>query len=196
MPPADDAMDGVDASPALGAAVLIREATALDAHALATVHVESWRAAYRGIVDDEDLAALSIDRHRESNLAWFRGHEPSSFMRVAVDRDARVIGYAMAGPVRCPAPTTLGEIYALYLLPRAQRRGVGARLVRSMARGLDLRGMDALQIWALERNPARAFYERHGGRVVDASEARVGRRRLRLLAYRWDSLSAVGELFG
>jgi len=192
VPPTDDAMDDVDTSPRLAAAVLIREATALDAHALAAVHVESWRAAYRGIIDDDELAALSVDRQRESNLAWFRAHAPSRFMRVAVDENARVLGYAMAGPARCGAPTRLGEIYLLYLLPRAQRRGIGARLLRSMARGLDLRGMDALQVWALERNPARAFYERHGGRVVAARETRVGRQRLQLLAYRWDSLSAAG----
>jgi len=187
-------MEDLNATPRLACAALIREATALDAHALASVHVQSWRAAYRGIIDDEALAALSVERHRDANLAWFRDHAPSSFMRVAVDGQAHVVGYAMAGPARCAVPTTLGEIYLLYLLPRAQRQGIGSSLLRSMVRGLDLRGMGALQVWALERNPARAFYERHGGRVVEARETRVGRQRLRVVAYRWDSLAAVGAL--
>lgn len=178
----------------VASAILIREATALDAHALAAVHVSSWRAAYRGIIDDADLDALSVDRRRETNLAWFRNHSPSTFVRVAVDAQAKVIGYAMAGPARIGAPTTLGEIYVFYLLPDAQRQGVGSQLMRSMARGLDLRGMDALEVWALERNPARAFYERMGGRVADTRDTRVGRRQLREVAYRWDGLGALTRL--
>ncbi len=178
----------------VASAILIREATALDAQALAMVHVSSWRAAYRGIIDDADLDALSVDRRRESNLAWFRNHSPSTFVRVAVDAQAKVIGYAMAGPARIGAPTTLGEIYVFYLLPDAQRQGVGSRLMRSMARGLDLRGMDALVVWALERNPARAFYERMGGRVADARDTRVGRLQLREVAYRWDGLGALTRM--
>jgi len=174
-------------------AILIREATALDAHALACVHVASWRAAYRGIIDDEELDALSVDRRREANLAWFRDHSPSTFTRVAVDANAKLIGYATAGPARVGAPTMLGEIYVFYLMPDAQRQGIGSQLMRSMARGLDLRGMDALEVWALERNPARAFYERLGGRIAGTRDTRVGRRHLREVAYRWDTLGALAS---
>jgi hypothetical protein len=40
---------------------MIRSATPGDARAIATIHVEAWRAAYRGIVPDEYLDSLSID---------------------------------------------------------------------------------------------------------------------------------------
>ena len=39
----------------------IRAATRDDARAIAEVHVASWRAGYRGLVDDDFLAALSVD---------------------------------------------------------------------------------------------------------------------------------------
>lgn len=181
-------------TPAQAAAeILIREATALDAQALASVHVASWRAAYRGIIEDAYLDALSVDRRREANLAWFRDPSPSTFIRVAVDASAKVVGYAMGGPARTGAPTTLGEIYVLYLLPDAQRRGIGTQLMRSMARGLDLRGMETLEVWALEANPSRAFYTRLGGRLADTRDTRVGSRRLREVAYRWDGLAALSR---
>ncbi len=174
-----------------GPSILIREATALDAQALASVQVLSWRAAYCGIIDDDYLAGLSIDRRRESNLAWFRRHDPSHFIRVAVDASARVVGFGMGGPARSDRLGTLGEVYVLYLLPDAQRRKIGTQLMRSLARGLELRGMDSLVVSALELNPARAFYARLGGRVDGARESTVGRRRLRELVYRWDALHSL-----
>jgi hypothetical protein len=36
--------------------VEIRDATKADAHAIANVHVQSWRAAYRGLLSDDILA--------------------------------------------------------------------------------------------------------------------------------------------
>ena len=45
--------------------VELRDATAADAHALATVHVASWRAAYRGLMPDEVLAGLSVPEREQ-----------------------------------------------------------------------------------------------------------------------------------
>jgi GNAT superfamily N-acetyltransferase len=181
----------VTTSSQAASAILIREATAFDARALASVLVRSWRAAYRGIIDDDYLASLSVERRAQGFDRWFRDHPPSSFIRVAVDAQARPIGFAHGGCARGSVQGTLGEIYVFYLLPQAQRQGVGTQLMRSMARGLDLRGMDSLVIWALERNPARAFYDVLGGRVSDSRETPVGTRRLREVAYRWDDLRTL-----
>ena len=52
--------------------ILIREATAFDSTALARVHVASWRAAYRGIIDDDWLDALSVDAQAARWQRWFR----------------------------------------------------------------------------------------------------------------------------
>jgi hypothetical protein len=38
----------------------LRDATRADAHAIANVLVQSWRAAYRGLLPDDVLAGLSI----------------------------------------------------------------------------------------------------------------------------------------
>jgi len=173
------------------AGVLIREATALDAEAMARVQVRSWQAAYRGIIDDDYLDALSVERRRDANLAWFERHPPSSFTRVAVDPQANVIGFAVAGEARGRRLSTLGEVYVIYLLPDAQRRGIGTQMMRSVARGLDLCGMHALIVWSLQRNPARAFYEGLGGRAAQTRETLVGRQRLGEIAYRWDELDPL-----
>ena len=38
----------------------IRQATLADAHAIATIHVQSWQHAYADILPAEALAALSV----------------------------------------------------------------------------------------------------------------------------------------
>ncbi|HNH26830.1 MAG TPA: hypothetical protein PLR93_07410 [Anaerolineales bacterium] len=45
--------------------VTIRKAVLKDASAIATVHVAAWKEAYRGIVADEVLNNLSIQRRTE-----------------------------------------------------------------------------------------------------------------------------------
>jgi len=41
--------------------VMVRRATPADAAGIARVHVDAWRATYRGIVPDEHLDALSYE---------------------------------------------------------------------------------------------------------------------------------------
>ena len=98
--------------------MIVREATAADVQAVARVQIESWRAAYRGIIDDDTLHGLSIQDKQSYWLQWFLRNEPSRFMRIVVDDDASAVGFAVAGPARGREPLTdglplVGEIYVL-----------------------------------------------------------------------------------
>lgn len=169
---------------------LIREATAIDAESIARVRVASWRAAYRGIIDDAYLDALSVDAVRERYLRSFDPAPAAGFTRIAADDDGRVVGFATGGASRgASVPWRQGEVWMIYLLPQAQRNGLGTRLMRSMARGLDRRGLGSMVVWALSRNaPARGFYERLGGRAGAERTTTVGTQRLDEVAYVWSDL--------
>ena len=41
--------------------VTVRPATPVDVHAIATVHVRTWQAAYDGLIPAEALAGLDVD---------------------------------------------------------------------------------------------------------------------------------------
>ena len=49
--------------------MIIRPAGLADAFRIATIHVEAWQVAYRGILADEFLAALSVE---ERHVGWQR----------------------------------------------------------------------------------------------------------------------------
>lgn len=177
-------------------APLIREATAIDAESIARVRVASWRAAYRGLIDDAYLDALSVDAGRDRYLRHFDPAPTAGFSRIVADEDGRAVGFATAGVARgsreLPASPRQGEVWMIYLLPSAQGHGLGTRLMRSMARGLDRRGLGSMVVWALAGNlPARRFYQRLGGRLVAERITSVGAQRLGEVAYGWDELRTL-----
>ena len=144
-------------------AVVVRPAGVSDAPGLARVRIASWRAAYRRIVPAAVLDALDADaetaRWRTSlstpGQAWARAAFAGS--------PAGLGGFVVAGPARGDEVAGLGEIYAIYVDPEVQGRGIGRALMEAGVRGLAARGFAEAILWVFEANArARAFYERMG----------------------------------
>src|SRR3954463_1118605 len=95
----------------------VRPAVVDDAASIAVVQVESWQAAYRGLIPAAYLDALDVDQR---TAAWRRILGSSAWPQrgaLVLQRDDLVIGLVHFAPARGEdlAPTT-GEITALYLL--------------------------------------------------------------------------------
>lgn len=165
---------------------IIREAHESDALALATVGVDTWRAAYRGIVDDAYLDSLS---HEKSEQHWHRILAGTGcFTLVAEDESGLVAGFALSGAERDGDPVYEGELYALYVLKEHQGRGIGRALVKAVADRFRRDGIASMVIWVISANPSRGFYERLGGRVLGTKVIEIGGRQLEETAYGWDNL--------
>jgi L-amino acid N-acyltransferase YncA len=142
----------------------VRDATALDAAAIARVHVASWRATYRGIVPDAVLDRLSVERRE----AYWRetAADPAGPPVWVAEVAGQVVGFASAGPCRDEdMPAGTGELHAIYLAPQAWGRGLGRALLDHAVADLRARSLDPLVLWVLTGNRrARTFYERQGWR--------------------------------
>ena len=170
----------------------IRPATAADLPALAHVHVTSWRDVYRGIVADDFLAGMSA----ETSLARFvrlhgQAPENGALWLLAEDGAGRVFGFAFGGPERDGSSGYSAEVYAIYLLPEAQRQGLGGALFRELARGLAARGHASILVWVLRDNPACRFYKAMGGTLISESNITVGQQTLPSRAYGWRPIQTV-----
>ncbi len=172
--------------PALAPAHVVFPAGPSDAEALAHVHVASWRETYRGLLPDAYLDRMSeaVFAHR-----FRRQLEAGDGITLALADRTGLVGYAQAGPSRRGRPGE-GEISVLYLLRRAQSRGLGRELLTAAARTLAAQGAVSLMISVLRENlPARGFYEHLGGLAeTERREPGPGGTLLWEVAYRWPDI--------
>jgi GNAT superfamily N-acetyltransferase len=147
--------------------LVIRPATIDDAHAIAFVHVTTWRTTYGDILPQTFLSALSVERRETLWRSFFQSEVQNSFLLVA-EVDGQVIAFANFGPSRDDYPAYDCELYAIYMLEQYQHQGIGRELMRAAMRQLAERGFRAMYVWVLEGNPAIRFYEALGGVRFDA----------------------------
>jgi ribosomal protein S18 acetylase RimI-like enzyme len=147
--------------------IAIRAAVPSDVDEIASLHLASWLAAYRGIVPDEFLAAITLEsRVIRWRKALSSSESPLTETILAVD-GSTIQGVSSFGPRRHPASTGVGEVYALHVAPASRRRGIGRLLLDDSIRRLAIRGFSGAVLWVLRDNvDARHFYEAQGWSVT------------------------------
>jgi len=169
----------------------IRPAVILDSRAIAEVHVESWKSTYRGIFPEALLDGLSVEKRESFWRDSLAAHEPSSAITlVGCDSRGNVVAFISGGKERTGQLGCEGEIYAIYLFQEAQRKGLGALLVRQFVHSLDARGFGSMAVRVLALNPSRRFYECLGAKVIGQQQIERGGKPFIEVAYGWQSLSA------
>ncbi len=145
--------------------IAIRRAGPADAPAIAEIWLRSFGATY-----DFPPAHPDDDVRR-----WVRDElVPTTETWVAVDEaSARIVGFMALDA---------DDLAQLYLDPGWLRRGIGSRLV-SLAKA---RRPGGLGLYTFQANAgARAFYERHGFRVVWFGDGSANEERQPDLRYTW-----------
>jgi len=165
----------------------VRRADPADAHAIAETGVVGWQSAYRGLLPDDYLDGMSVDKRA---IAWQSMLEADPEGRTpawVAETAAGVLGFVSGGPPRDAdvSPPT-AEIYAIYLRPEAWRRGIGTALMETATAHLRSAGATELVLWVFEANArARAFYQALGWLPDGARQALlVGGQRAMEVRYR------------
>jgi ribosomal protein S18 acetylase RimI-like enzyme len=127
----------------------------------AFVHWRSWQEAYSGLVDQQYLDSLTLEKCEQSAYRW-----PDNII-IAKDGD-HVAGFAAYGKCRDDELENAGEVFAIYILPEYYGKGVGYRLMKAVLSHLE--EYTTIALWVLKDNQrAIHFYERFGYRF-DGSE--------------------------
>jgi GNAT superfamily N-acetyltransferase len=171
--------------------VQIRQAVPEDAAGIARVHVDAWRTTYPGIVSAAVLEKLSVERNQEFWRKIISEPEDQTFVLVAIDQRAGVVGFASAGPERSGNFPHQGELYAIYMLRAYQGRGVGRELVSAVADQLLHQGHSSMLVWVLRDNLFRAFYEVLGGEQIGEQDITIGDETLVEVAYGWMDIHSL-----
>ncbi len=154
--------------------------------------MDTWRAAYGGLVPDDYLTSLSYE---ELERRW-RDIIAAGDGCVFVAEGAQgVFGFA-SGQRRRRFSRGLkeyeGELKAVYVFPSCQGTGTGRRLVGKVARHFTERGVNSMLLWVFADNqPARGFYESLGGVLVARDGFELGGGWLPEVAYGWKDLEVL-----
>ena len=141
---------------------LVRSAAPRDAKAIAEIHVATWKAAYQGLIPDDFLKAMTV----EKRLAYWREAIEFSDPQILVATDAeKVVGFVGFDRSRdAGTKSTVGEIWALYIAPEHWRQGAGLALWDGARDGLKEEGCTQVTLWVLVANErALQFYEQAAG---------------------------------
>jgi ribosomal protein S18 acetylase RimI-like enzyme len=163
----------------------IRRATAADTSAVATIHVESWKVAYRGIMPDDAIARTDLAFRTKF---WGERIADRDWPVFVIDEGGASIAFCQMTPTRDSGddPARVGHITSLHVLPHLRGHGHGRFLVDHVLAQFRLRGFKEVTLWVLEENhPARRFYEKYGfrldgGKRIDAHQVPEVRYRIRL----------------
>jgi ribosomal protein S18 acetylase RimI-like enzyme len=141
-----------------------RPATVADLPRISEIHVDSWDAAYRGLIDDGALDERTVDVRLEQ---WRELMEdpPGGHIVAVAEVDGAIVGFIRAGHSDDDDvdPETTVNVFALYLDPARRGEGVGRDLLRWTLDRYAERGFKVATLYSLVGNePARRFYERNG----------------------------------
>jgi ribosomal protein S18 acetylase RimI-like enzyme len=131
-----------------------------DLAAVRDVLVTTWHSTYDAILGEQQVEEITSAWHSIEALEKKRLTPGCSFL--VAETDGRVVATAFARP----GADDCIQLRQLYVLPQAQGRGIGRKLLAA-----SLAGFPQARTVQLEVEPSNshaiAFYERAGFRVVD-----------------------------
>ncbi|MGV8881187.1 MAG: GNAT family N-acetyltransferase [Rhodoglobus sp.] len=153
---------------------LVRAARTDDASGVARVHVDGWRAAYRGLLPDSVLDGLRVEDRAVRWSRWIAASDVGTrndpgvsegHRMLVAEVDGHVVGWATLGPGRDEGMADHGELAGLYVHPDHWSLGIGFALITQVETELRASGITEAYVWVLRGNDrAIRFYEQCGWR--------------------------------
>lgn len=167
----------------------LASATQDDIAAIASLHAESWRNAYRGMLPDRYLdEEVSADR----TAFWkerFDAPRPERRLILKATSHDEFEGFVCV--LLDAEPEWGARLDNLHVKPVLKGRGIGHKLFEAACTWIAQTAPgESMHLWVVEANHgARRFYDRHGGEVVERATRPVARAlSVPELRYRWPPL--------
>lgn len=140
----------------------LRYAAMEDIHGMGRVYVDTWKAAYQGMIPQEYLNGLTIEGWEEKYRSRFSKTE--GYHVAVLTKDESIIGVMSFMKTRDhDLPETCGEIVSIYVLQEYWHQGLGKMMLGWAVKELQTLGFTDCALWTLEDNlQAQRAYERFG----------------------------------
>lgn len=169
----------------------IRNATAKDAEAVASLHASVWHATYQSLAPAEAIATLTAKVRLARWQVLLQSPAPDQVTLLACDGDT-LSGFGQLAPTSNAQFGGRLEIRSLYIANPYQGRGIGRRLMSALAQAAVHRGARGVALGVVNGNDrAVEFYERLGGRRIGRYTDSGPVWRSDNLVYAWDDLETL-----
>lgn len=148
--------------------MLVRDATIADSEAIALIHVNTWKIAYKGQLPDDLLNTLSIAEKKDGWEKIITERTPNEYVLVT-ECKGEVVGWCSGGSCRDEnLHKKTGELYGIYVKHDCFGKGVGTALMNTMLKRLQHDGYDRVTLWTLvTNNKSHDFYKRQGWKKLN-----------------------------
>ena len=149
--------------------VTLTPATSADAAAIALLHAQSWRIAYRGLLADEYLDEHVLGDRTSFWSTRFNAPKPERRRVLKALRESTLLGFVCV--LLDEEPAWGARLDNLHVSPALKGTGIGHALFQAAREWTAQMMPDAsMHLWCVERNlVARRFYDRQGGTVVETA---------------------------
>lgn len=167
--------------------MIIRKASIYDSIGVTKVYVETWKTAYRGIIDQDYLENINYDKQKRNFMNLLN---KESLIYVAESKIGEIIGFATPEVVKDDFNTNRGEVSMIYVLDRYQGEGIGHDLLQKCASTLVKSEINRMIVWVLKDNPACGFCEALGGTPKETRLDQIGGVDYVSIGYVWEDIES------
>lgn len=143
-----------------------------DSNEIARLIKSGWNSAYRGIISDEYLTNMNVEKISKS---WTEGIEKNKNNIFVYKENNQILGIIRFGKAENLNLKNVGEVFVLYVKVQEKRKGIGTKLLEFAKNKFIEDGYDKMIIWCLKGNKQGAnFYKKHGGCKIKERDYIVG----------------------
>lgn len=153
--------------------IIIRNIKREDIFDVVDIQINGWKTAYKGIVDDEYLQAMSREERIKKRE---QDYMQNGF--IVAESNKKVIGfcrYIDNNSFSKDIQEADCELLALYVEPNLKYSGIGTKLFQYVTQEFKNRGREKMILWCLKDNEAsKKFYTKMGGKIIKEREISIG----------------------
>lgn len=139
----------------------VRSAEVSDAQEIASIHVNSWKSAFKGLMPERYINSYTLDQR---NTEWLNVLGSNSEHVIVAEKENSLVGFLSFNN---KSIDTL-ELSKLYLCPSIYSKGVGYLLMKQFENSAKASGINQLSLYVLDNNQAAIkFYSKHGFKLAD-----------------------------
>ena len=153
----------------------IRDIKKEDIPQVVDIQISGWRAAYKGMIDDEYLENMNVEKKIKMRE---KDYKETRFIVAEINNE--IVGFCRYTDNMEKTPETPEvdcELRALYVKPELKHNGIGKKMFQYAVNEFKNIGKTKMVLWCLKDNVlARKFYEKMGGKIIKERLIHIGNR--------------------